>query len=298
MVLCHSHLDAVHFFSAMRTGETMTSNSPGRKSSHFNGGCTFEPLESRQMLSITGGLDHHATSRRFQLSYGLAVSAGTKALFLDNSFSGAVNIYDTHTRRWSQIPLSNWRVGVAATAVDGKAIFAGGWDVYSNLSSTADMIDSRTGATSRVSMPQAFANAGAASIGDEALFFGGTSTIDGSDGATADVYDAVTSHWSTFAIPNLGFDIRTPATIGSKVIFASPSAGEVYDRATGHWAAFPFALHGSIVTAGTKVICVDMTDYELVSSINLDIYDVVTGERTTAKGRGGQPRRVRRRRRQ
>ena len=133
--------------------------------------------------------------------YITAVANGNKVFFAGgiiayDDFGGgsilsdAVDIYDVEMDIWTQAHLSIEGVGMAATVVDDKILFAGGSD-SSNRGTRVDIYDQSSGewTTASLSENKPWGQA-AVTLGNRA-YFAGSGFSD-----KVDIYDAVTGNWS------------------------------------------------------------------------------------------------------
>lgn len=130
-----------------------------------------------------------------------AVAVGSQVLFAGgrvagNGLTDIVDIYDaslglpTNPAAWSTAQLSVPRRDIGATAVGGKAFFAGG----DGGADVVDIYDSATGNWSTATLSAPRNGVMAVTVGSKALFAGGVWQGSGSD--VVDVYDDATGSWS------------------------------------------------------------------------------------------------------
>lgn len=211
------------------------------------------------LLSLPAAAQSWTTSNEITpaRTYVGATSAGGQAFFAGGghpftSFSDAVDVYDatvgppTDPAAWSAATLSQARAGVAATAVGGKVLFAGG--AYQGfglpVSDVVDVYDLASGTWSVASLSEARTEDAATSVAGHALFAGGNPNDLGDPGppsARIDVYTAATDSWSqaTLAVPRLAVKATSvgPYALfagGNTFTFGSASdVVEVYDSTVG-----------------------------------------------------------------
>jgi hypothetical protein len=137
-------------------------------------------------------------------------------VFLNLLVSGAIRA-DDWTPLWTADHLSQARGYLAATAVDGKILFAGG-DARTGLSDVVDIYDSATGAWSVAHLSCGRNCLAAASAGNQAL-------IGGRQGGNAvDIYDASTGTWTHTPLSQSRYYLAAAAANG-KVLFGGGSTG-------------------------------------------------------------------------
>ncbi len=177
----------------------------------FAGGYTLEAIDGpSDVVDIyDASLDTWSTASLSVGRMGLAAtSVGNKALFgggiatYDNFpiESNVVDIYDADANpgeEWSTATLSQGRTYLTATTVGNLAMFAGGIDIYGDI--TGDVVDiynSDTNQWSTANLSAARDSLASASVGNFAFFAGGYKDDEGvSD--VVDIYNAATDTWTT-----------------------------------------------------------------------------------------------------
>src|SRR5205085_1652254 len=146
------------------------------------------------------------------------------------------------TRQWSVAQLSAPRWSVAAAAVGGRALFAGG-RAGDSVSDAVDIYDSATGQWSTARLSAARQGATTAVVGSRVLFVGGGGASDTRH--AIDVYDTDTGQWSAPQAGALPLTVGS-ATVGSQVVFIGSTTEFVdtllvYDAPSGEWRTVPLA---------------------------------------------------------
>ncbi len=252
------------------------------------------PLATAGVAAPTpSGISHTSGATPGLIDNGVAVSAGTKALFAGGTGtsstgyrSSAVNIYDVTTNSWSTTTLpSGPRQYLAGTAVGTKAFFAGG-ETSSAITAEVDIYDVSTGSWSTTALPSGpRENLAATTVGTKAIFAGGSGS------AAVDIYDTTTGTWSKGTLPSGARGYLAATAVGTKAIFAGGYNGnyvkwvDIYDVSTGQWTTGTLsqAYIGSYTdlvatTAGTKAFFTGGT----ASGTNVvDVYDASTATWST-----------------
>jgi hypothetical protein len=148
----------------------------------------------------------------------------------DGPRSAAVDVYDTTAGTWSVTSMSQARSHLAATSVNGYALFAGGYVDSWTPSDRVDAYDANTGTWSQASLSSASHKKGT-TVGPYALFAGGS---------VIDVYDSAIgppsnpAAWSQASISGPGFCEAT-VTAGGRAYFASyySKVINIYDSTIG-----------------------------------------------------------------
>lgn len=162
---------------------------------------------------------------------GLALFAGGyfRSDMGDHIYYDRVDIFNSSDGSWTTSSLSERRSGLAATTVNGLALFAGG----GNGTAPSAVVDiyhasNNSWTTARLSQPRT--GLVATSVADLALFTGGgtTSQIQ----RVVDIYNATSNTWST-ALLSQGRVYLAATSVGSLALFggglASPSRSTVVD---------------------------------------------------------------------
>jgi len=158
-----------------------------------------------------------------------------------------VDIYNVQTGQWRTASLSEPKVGLSAATVGNRAYFGGGSVVVTGqpdrVTAVMDVYDAATGAWSTMTMPRARYGYSMLAAGQKLLIVGGTTTANpyGYDGISAiDIYDTVTSSWSTATISVTRASMGA-AMAGGKALFvggwhdgSAVSAVDRYDRNVEH----------------------------------------------------------------
>jgi kelch-like protein 20 len=261
----------------------------------FEAGPTMQQLEPRVLLSAVHFL--HTTAHLSQARFAAAATrVGSLAMFAGGRFdqgdSGAVDIYDASTGRWSTAQLSKDRGDIGATTLGSKAIFAGG----SNGIAPFDVVDIYDGATARWStakISQADAISAAVTVGAKALFAGAQPL----PSSRVEIYDGRKDRWSTTTLSEARYS-PVGTVVGSNAYFAGggrvdgrlSDVVDVYDGSSGQWSTLklPVAAEFSVATtAGSRAIFAG--GYALnkhgsrVQSDLVEIFDARTGRWSTAK---------------
>lgn len=196
--------------------------------------------------------------------------------------------------QWSTSSLSAARQGLAATAVDGLAIFAGGRKPGA-LSAEVDLYDSASGAWTAASLTVARAELAATPVGPYALFAGGA-VAGGQATDVIDVLDVRTLTWSTASLSLPRFYLAA-TTVGTKALFVGGSSGslgasvpsavvDIYDASLGPpsspaaWSTASLSLaRGGIcaATVGGRAIFAGGFNGTTTMYATVDIYDDATG---------------------
>ena len=162
---------------------------------------------------------------------GFAIaSAGDKILFAGGAngydLSSTVDIYDVNTKRWSIATLSVPRYATTAVAAGNKIFFAGGYngdEINPITYSTVDIYDASANTWSVTSMSVSAGGRAAAVLNNKIFFAGGFHSNGLSTSpnfpATVDIYNLVTSTWSTAQLSE-GREGLSATTAGSKIYFA------------------------------------------------------------------------------
>jgi len=191
--------------------------------------------------------------------------------------------------------LSQARHGLAATTVNHKAFFAGGYiGPGSNYSNVVDIYDADTGMWSNTTLSQARERLAATTVANKAIFAGGYYAFSGGYSSVVDIYDADTGMWSTTTLSQAR-EYLAATTVASKAIFAggwngSPTnAIDIYDANLGEpndpstWTTTTLsqARHDlAATTAGNKAIFAGGRTCGAGGSCAsnvVDIYDLETG---------------------
>lgn len=177
--------------------------------------------------------DHWSTATLSQARAGATAAAvGNLAIFAGGSPQGsnqplsipletdAVDIYDASTDHWSTATLSQSRLGMAATTVGQRVIFAGGFYGL-GVVDAVDVYDATANRWSTGQLSEGRFRIAVTTLGSKALFAGGD--LGGSTFTdTVDIYDANTGSWSSgkLAQPRV---VDSAVTLGSRAIFAGGS---------------------------------------------------------------------------
>lgn len=225
------------------------------------------------------------------------IAAGDKIFFAGgNSInptgdaSSVIDIYNTIDNTWITAQLSEARNGISTVVAGNKVLFAGGMTT-SGPSSKVDIYDLLTSSWSSSNLIQSsIYGQNAVSLGDKALFQGGTGV---------DIYNASNYSWSTFGLGRNYFGLST-ATSGNKIYFAGGYDGgysgnnfsdvvHVYDVISNSWSSTKMSKPKAIMTSigtGAKIFwgggfdsiwTIGTEDY--IRPVNdIEVYDVNTGE--------------------
>jgi N-acetylneuraminic acid mutarotase len=203
--------------------------------------------------SVTAAVDIYDVSTgqwtTAQLSNGrafiAAAAAGNTVIFAGGSLSSAVDIYDMSANQWSAGSLSVPRTGVAGAAAGNKIVFAGGF-AGNTLSDVVDIYDVTTKLWSTANLSAPRSSAGAAAAGNKILFVGGG----GNDvlSTVVDIYDVNTGQWTTSTQNGMGHRYSSALSSGNMILFAG---GQI------------------AIEAGSD---------ETVPYLNIDVYNVTTGD--------------------
>jgi hypothetical protein len=173
----------------------------------------------------------------------------------------------THSVTTLSIP----RYAMAATTVDGQAVFAGGTQQGTpHAYSAVDIFDSNSNSWSTAALSVARNNLAATSVGDVAIFAGGALSFrDDTFSSQVDRYNAISRTWSTAALSTPRNGIGA-ATVGNKAYFAGgisdAQAGaptsfsnvlDIYDLSSNTWSAttMPHTRYNfTPAVVGTKII--------------------------------------------
>jgi PKD domain/Kelch motif len=201
--------------------------------------------------------------------------------------SSVADIYDPLMNTWSTGSIGVARTG-SATAVSGNKVFlAGGGYFYGDYHSQVAIYDAQANNWTYTSLSEPKAGIAAASVGNKILFAGGYK-ISGDyfpDNIvnTVEVYDLVTSSWSTAQLSQGRGDISA-VTINNKVYFAggsTASAGsaiiDIYDNTANSWAVSSLQF----ITAPTTGIAVGDKIY-WTSGCQVEIVNTSNGTSTIA----------------
>jgi len=165
--------------------------------------------------------------------------------------SDVVDIYDDATGTWSVAQLSRRRAGLAATTVNGEAIFAGGWDKLGGPGpllprDRVDIYHEATESWTTSSLSEPRYDLAATTVGSLALFGGGWA--DGGYSSVVDIYDSSTGQWSTASL-SLPRAKLAAASVGPYAIFAGGETRstifsdvvDIYDSRDGSWSTSSLA---------------------------------------------------------
>jgi len=240
----------------------------------------------------------HSTANLSQERYWLAATTvGNKAIFAGGFYtisdvfyySNVVDIYDTNTDSWSTATLSRGRRELSATQVGNKAMFAGGYygdpsggHHYSNI---VDIYDANTNTWSTATLSKGRDSLAAATVGNKALFAGGS---DGHATDVVDIYDADTDTWSTAALSQARSHLAA-TTVGNKALFAGGGAYsdvvDIYNADTDTWSTATLSQGRTCMSAtalGSKAFFAGGSIIGGKSNV-VDIYDAGTDTWSTAK---------------
>lgn len=141
-------------------------------------------------------------------------NAGSATLVNGGVSTAAIDTYNSETGQWSVATLSLPRETIAAAAVAGKGIFAGGFAYNigddAAATQTADIYGAQTGQWSAVSLPEPLGGAAVGTVGPKTVFAGSTAV---------DIYDAATGDWSASTLSQGRFDVAATSA-GSTAVFA------------------------------------------------------------------------------
>ena len=189
-----------------------------------------------------------------------------------------VDIYNAATDSWSTTTLSPPRYQLAAGAIDGKIVFAGGAASTGGAPSQwVDVFDVATGAWSQSMLPFPAYLMAVAAV-DGRIFFGGGYTAMGAL-SVVQIYDTSTGQWS---VHDLGSGPRVWMAAASDDRYAFFADGtldsterrlDIYDSQTDTWSArqMPHAHGGTsaIVVDGKLYIGGGIPGAEIVDVLNL-----------------------------
>ena len=248
-------------------------NFPGGGGTFLN---TFETGKSSQIESPVPQLS----------TVSAATTLGGQALFVGSDVTrqiGLVSIYNPITGGFTSQPQPHNRVGVAATSVGDRAIFAGGISIPADNGSpndTAEFYNAKSGAWFEMRLPQSLnsTRAFAVSIGGKALF---------TDGINVELYDSSSRLWSSQNLYET-MTLTSAVSVGTKAYFSgtsiygtgTPDNIQVYDGVTGQSSIIDFpdtftvdaatSVGGKILFAG-RYTRYNETGYEV------NVYDTRTG---------------------
>lgn len=173
--------------------------------------------------------------------------------------------------------------GTVAVAED-TALFAGGATTdFQTRSAVVDIYDNRSGAWATASLSQARNALSGVSLGDIAMFAGGTSAHD-VDSRVVDIYNSRTRAWSVARLSEPRHYISAVA-VGTKVIFAGgwnvnreTTTVDIYDNATNVWSSTRL----SRPTSGRSGVSMGGHAFFAGGTV-VDIYDSQSGAWSTAE---------------
>jgi len=221
--------------------------------------------------------------------------------------SDVVDIYDTSTHTWATAKLTEARSELAATAVGGYVLVAGGSTSSTTSTATVDVLDTATMTWSVASLSQARLTLSATTVGTRAMFAGGITGGPMAPGAVSDVVDVYDSAvgppsdplaWSVIQL-SVARGQMGAITVGTQALFAggvnATSAADtvdVYDSAVGPpsdalaWSTTQLSVARSqmaAATAGTRAFFgggVTTGAPTFLMSDRVDVYDSAVGPPT------------------
>ncbi|GEM_PF-3590382 len=194
---------------------------------------------------------------------------------------------------WSTEPdIVPARWNMDATAVGGRALFAGG-GTNTTLYDTVDTYDPSSGAWTQMTLSSARVFMAAVTLGDEALFAGGYGGPMFLASTVVDIYDANADSWSTASLSEARYGMAA-TTVGGYALFAggvpvqfgTPDQSDrvdVYEAATDDWtqtslsvarqelaatSVGPYALFAGGKGSGGHTDVVDVYDSSIGSPTN------------------------------
>ncbi|MDB5323884.1 MAG: kelch repeat-containing protein [Phycisphaerales bacterium] len=189
------------------------------------------PEESRRLDIYDDATDTWSTGKLSRPHVTAATTVGHLAFFAggreaDGSPSNVVDVYNARTGHWSTKTLPSPANFDQGTTVGSKAMFAGGTvpDGHGNQvpSDVVNIYDAMTGQWSLAHLSQARFVLAATTVGDKAMFAGGTYVdADGAyqGSAVLDVYDSSTGEWSTTQLAQPRAQLGA-TTVGDTAFFA------------------------------------------------------------------------------
>ncbi len=180
--------------------------------------------------------------------YPAATSVGNLALFgggqdISGWGSNVVNIFNGDSNTWSVAHLSQYKVYVSATSVGHLALFAGGY-YYDNggqsgNSNVVDIFDARSNSWTNASLHQARSSFAATSVGNLALFAGGSTDSENSN--VVDIFNASSNTWTVAFLSEARASLAA-TSVGNLALFGGgtnifgPSAVvDIFDATSNTW---------------------------------------------------------------
>ena len=241
----------------------------------------IERLEERRMLSARSGIvggnaaarGHHRAAAVAGLYHGTdvlslarfsaaATSAGGNVFFLGgnptyyNGYGAFLDTFDVDQSQHYGYGLPQAANLSGATSVDGQALFVG-TDGTGQVSQV-NIYDTVTGVLGAHSFPFNHLSMAATTVGDRAIFAGGTSYSNSAHplNDTAEFYDAKMNAWFEMRLPKTLNNTRAfAASAAGRAIFTDGTIADIYDSSTLLWSSQPLPVPVTTtvaVSAGTK----------------------------------------------
>jgi len=203
---------------------------------------------------------------------GLAAAAiGNYALFgggYTSNGSSVVDAYDRSLTRTTPTALSKARTGSAATAVGGYALFGGGRSGkasgYTTYTSTVDAYDSSLTLTKPTALNTGRISPAATTVGNYALFGGGSSgvTQDFKCYSVVDAYDDSLTHTKPTSLSAARNGLAA-ATIGNYALFGGGYTGKYSSVVDAYDRSLTRTTPTGLSAARTSLAAVTLGDYAL-----------------------------------
>lgn len=203
---------------------------------------------------------------------GLAAAAiGNYALFgggYTSNGSSVVDAYDRSLTRTTPTALSKARIGSAATAVGGYALFGGGRSGkasgYTTYTSTVDAYDSSLTLTKPTALNTGRISPAATTVGNYALFGGGSSgvTQDFKCYSVVDAYDSSLTHTKPTSLSAARNGLAA-ATIGNYALFGGGYTGKYSSVVDAYDRSLTRTTPTGLSAARTSLAAVTLGDYAL-----------------------------------
>ena len=196
----------------------------------------------------------------------VVASAGNKIFFatgcslnggLCESPSKLVDVYDASVNSWSTTSLSEARIGLAAAAIGGKALFAGGY-TFSAFSSRVDVYNSVTNSWTIDSLSVNREGVVAATLGTKAFFAGGVTRFGNTPiySDKVDIYDNTTQSWTNATLSQQAQFAGAASDVRRVLFFPYGIRMEIYDSISDTWffSDLTQPLYGSsVIGAGGEI---------------------------------------------
>jgi hypothetical protein len=185
-------------------------------------------------------------------SHMKTAAAGNKIIFAGggtNATKGNVDIYDIVTNSWTTVALSDeaLRYDFAMTSLGNKVFFAGGWDNWNGIHTSAvDIYDATSNSWSKANLGEARMGIAAAAAGNTVVFAGGGVYDDMWDFRVydgVDIYNNATNTWTKSKLSGEGRIFMTATASGNDFYFSGgtlPLYGpsnkiDIYNSNTNSW---------------------------------------------------------------